>query len=69
MRGMGLGRVKKRYVVFNVYSMQRHILTHNKPTYPNIPDVEKMGNLHKKWTLNQTLTAQCIVILKQSCDS
>jgi hypothetical protein len=30
--------------------MQRHILIHKKPTYLNIPDVEKMGITTRKRT-------------------
>jgi hypothetical protein len=42
---------------------------HKKPTYLNIGYVEKKADATWKQALNQTLMADCIVVLKLSCGS
>jgi hypothetical protein len=49
------------------FSMQRHIHMHTISTYFNIDGVEKKASATRKRALNQTLTVECNVILKQSC--
>jgi hypothetical protein len=50
-------------------SMQRHILMHNKPTYPNIAHVKKKESTTSKRAPNQTLTIEYKAIIKPSCGS
>jgi hypothetical protein len=50
-----------------VEPMQRHVLIHKKPTYFNIGDVEEFSYPTWQRAMDQTLIAECNLVLKPSC--